>query len=166
MTETLKEIRLLRGMTQTQLAQKAGLSQVAISLFENGQVGIIPQVAVRLAGALGCSPTKLVDSQVQAVKSAGEKVSPQVEILLDAAKKAAAIHPLAGAAVAREALRQHKAAAKSNRSEPYRDPFGRKREPVKVERDQFGRVKKGEAPKHHDECDPGPGDLQIGKALY
>ena len=141
MRMTLKERRLLRGMTQAQVAEKAGLSQVAISLFETGQVTIIPQVAVKLAGALGCSPTELLESQVQAVKTAGEKVSPQVAALLGLVEKAAAVHPLAGAAVAREAIRLHKAATKADQLDPDRDLFGRRREPVKIERDQFGRVR-------------------------
>ncbi|MDW7729703.1 MAG: helix-turn-helix domain-containing protein [Bacillota bacterium] len=147
MTTTLRERRLLQGLSQAQVAEKTGLSQVAISLFENGHINMVPQVAVKLADALGCSPTELLESQIHAVKSAGEKVSPQVVALLDVAKKAAAVHPLAGAAVAREALRLHKAATKAEQGEPDRDLFGRKREPVKVERDQFGRVKKSEAPK-------------------
>ena len=139
---TLRERRQFKGLTQEQLAKKTGLSQMSISLFEAGRVNMIPEVAIKLAGALDCSPAELIDSQVKTIKSAGRKVSPQIEVLLDLAKKACAIHPLGGVAVAREALKLHKSATKTEQGEPNRDSFGRKREPVKVERDQFGRVMK------------------------
>ena len=142
MSMTLKERRLLAGMTQTQLAEKAGLSQVAISLFENGQVNVIPAVAVKLSKALDCSPTEVLSSQAAAIKSksVGGKTDPRIKALLDMVEKAAAVHPLAGAAVAKEAIRLHKAATKAKQPKPDRDTFGRKRPRKEIKRDRFGRV--------------------------
>ncbi|MDZ4133638.1 MAG: helix-turn-helix transcriptional regulator, partial [Dethiobacteria bacterium] len=137
MIMTLKDRRLLNGMTQQQLAEKAGLSQPTIALFESGKVGIIPTVAIKLSNALGCSTVELLDSQVQAAKSTVPRINPQVEALLDVSKKAAAIHPMAGAAIIKEAIRLQKAAIKDAQRDPDRDLYGRKLTLVDIERDHF-----------------------------
>lgn len=55
MTYKLREIRKMRGMTQTQLAQAAQIHRVTIARYESGQC--VPSVdkAVRLASVLGVS---------------------------------------------------------------------------------------------------------------
>lgn len=49
----IREARLARGMTQKELAKKVGVSEVAVSYWENGQA--MPQTARlrRIAGVLG-----------------------------------------------------------------------------------------------------------------
>lgn len=55
LAENLQERRESRGMTQQVLAEKIGVTQMAVSFFESGKK--IPSVAVleKMADALGCS---------------------------------------------------------------------------------------------------------------
>ncbi|WP_432624172.1 helix-turn-helix transcriptional regulator [Bifidobacterium sp.] len=61
----LRELRLKRGMTQKQLADKAGLSQQRVGAFETGQrkvSGMSLDVAIRICDALHVSnPRKLLE---------------------------------------------------------------------------------------------------------
>jgi transcriptional regulator with XRE-family HTH domain len=58
--ERLRELRLKRKLTQTEVAQRSGLLQHHISQLENG-VGM-PTLAtmLKLAAAIGCKPTELL----------------------------------------------------------------------------------------------------------
>lgn len=62
----MRELRLKRGMTQQQLADKAGLSQSRVGAFETGQRnvgGMSLNVAIRICDALKVrNPRKLLDS--------------------------------------------------------------------------------------------------------
>lgn len=62
----MRELRLKRGMTQQQLADKAGLSQQRVAAFETGQRnvgGMSLNVAIRICDALKVrNPRKLLDS--------------------------------------------------------------------------------------------------------
>ena len=62
----MRELRLKRGMTQQQLADKAGLSQSRVGAFETGQRnvgGMSLAVAIRICDALKVrNPRKLLDS--------------------------------------------------------------------------------------------------------
>lgn len=62
----MRELRLKRGMTQQQLADKAGLSQQRVGAFETGQRnvgGMSLAVAIRICDALKVrNPRKLLDS--------------------------------------------------------------------------------------------------------
>lgn len=62
----MRELRLKRGMTQQQLADKAGLSQQRVAAFETGQRnvgGMSLAVAIRICDALKVrNPRKLLDS--------------------------------------------------------------------------------------------------------
>ena len=51
--QQVKEIRLAKGFTQQQLAEKSGVVQEAISRFEKGEVGATMATLVKLATALG-----------------------------------------------------------------------------------------------------------------
>lgn len=63
MKNSLKDLRLQKGMTQEQLAQAVGTSKAYISQLENGNRNIetIRQATMsRLCAALGCSPEDLI----------------------------------------------------------------------------------------------------------
>lgn len=57
---TLKEARLKRGLTQKELGEKAGLSQAAIGMIENGKRGYSTKSLKRLSEVLNVSPAKLL----------------------------------------------------------------------------------------------------------
>lgn len=60
--EKLKKIRLKRGLTQRELASRAGITQQAINSIERGRVAK-PKYIVEIAQALGCSPKWLSDGK-------------------------------------------------------------------------------------------------------
>ena len=53
--ENLKERRMLRGLTQRQLAEKIGTKQSNISDYERLKVAPMPHVVKRIAKALRCA---------------------------------------------------------------------------------------------------------------
>jgi transcriptional regulator with XRE-family HTH domain len=59
--ERLREVRLARGLTQGQLAELCGTSVAAISHLERGTKVPTLTTLVRLADALECRVTKLVE---------------------------------------------------------------------------------------------------------
>lgn len=73
----MRELRLERGMTQQQLADKAGLSQQRVAAFETGQRnvgGMSLAVAIRICDALKVrNPRKLLDSDPDSESSADSK---------------------------------------------------------------------------------------------
>lgn len=56
----LRRARRSAGLTQAELAQRAGLGQPAISLIEAGQANPTVQTLQQLADALGCSLADLL----------------------------------------------------------------------------------------------------------
>lgn len=58
--ESLRIIRELQGLTQTQLAAICGIPQTTISGIENGRVNLGVERAKVLAVALNCHPAVLV----------------------------------------------------------------------------------------------------------
>jgi len=58
--ERLREVRLSRGLTQGELAERCGTSIAAISHIERGTKVPTLTTVVRLADALECSVTSLV----------------------------------------------------------------------------------------------------------
>ena len=73
----MRDLRLKRGMTQQQLADKAGLSQSRVGAFETGQRnvgGMSLAVAIRICDALKVrNPRKLLDSDPDSESSADSK---------------------------------------------------------------------------------------------
>ena len=60
----LKRLRLAAKLSQEELAKKAGLSRVAISLLENGKsTDAMSSTVVKLAGALNVDPQVLLRSE-------------------------------------------------------------------------------------------------------
>ncbi len=57
----IRQLRERRGMTQKQLADALGLSQVAICLWETGENVPTIQNLHRLADILGCDARDLLD---------------------------------------------------------------------------------------------------------
>jgi transcriptional regulator with XRE-family HTH domain len=60
----LKPARQRLGLTQRQLASRAGTGQGTICKLETRQRGAYPQTLQKLAGALGVSPADLVEGRV------------------------------------------------------------------------------------------------------
>lgn len=73
----MRELRLKRGMTQQQLADKVGVSQPRVAAFETGQRsagGMSLAVAIRICDALKVrNPRKLLDSDPDSESSADSK---------------------------------------------------------------------------------------------
>jgi transcriptional regulator with XRE-family HTH domain len=59
--ERLREVRLAKGLTQSELADRCGTSIAAISHIERGTKVPTLTTLVRLADALQCKVTKLVE---------------------------------------------------------------------------------------------------------
>ena len=75
--EKIKEIRLNRGLKQSDLAEKSGLSRVAIGNYERNDRTPGTEQVERIAHALGVSPVDLVgwdyfDSKVDTIKLSKE----------------------------------------------------------------------------------------------
>ena len=58
--ERLEELRVARGWTQMQLAERAGLTDSAISMIENGVRWPRQDTLRKLATALGCEVADLL----------------------------------------------------------------------------------------------------------
>ena len=61
--DTVNPIRLRRiakGMTQSELASAAGISQQLMSKLESGKINLKPEKAVEFAEILGCRPAELI----------------------------------------------------------------------------------------------------------
>jgi transcriptional regulator with XRE-family HTH domain len=56
----IRKLRMERGLTQAELADKAGLKQANVSAMESGNRTVGPKVAARLAKALKCKPEQLL----------------------------------------------------------------------------------------------------------
>lgn len=57
----LRAIRALRGMTQAQVAELAGVSAVSIATFESGKSDMKAATIVKLCQALGVQAKYIVD---------------------------------------------------------------------------------------------------------
>mgnify|MGYP002649035330 FL=1 len=73
----MRELRLKRGMTQQQLADKVGMAQSRIAAYENGVNSIENMTldkAIRICDALKVrNPRKLLDSDPDSESSADSK---------------------------------------------------------------------------------------------
>ena len=58
--ESVRIIRELQGLSQTQLSALCGIPQTTISSIENGRINLGVERAKALAKALGCHPAALV----------------------------------------------------------------------------------------------------------
>ena len=56
----ITRLRLARGLTTSQLAERAGLSQAQISRLENGKQGFRTKTLARIAAALSVTPSYLI----------------------------------------------------------------------------------------------------------
>lgn len=62
----IRALRIAKGMTQRQLADRARLSTGALFNYENGHAEASPDVAARIAATLGCEIEDLTDGLVAA----------------------------------------------------------------------------------------------------
>ena len=58
----LRNIRRQRGLNQTELGRRAGITAAAVSYLENGIYSPRFETAIRLSVALGCDPEDLIGS--------------------------------------------------------------------------------------------------------
>lgn len=77
--ENIKQLRLARGMTQEELANRLGVKKSAISKYEKGHVVNLKRSTIeKLAIALNVQPTTImgwtIDSESEEVKEFIEKV--------------------------------------------------------------------------------------------
>lgn len=77
--ENIKQLRLARGMTQEELANRLGVKKSAISKYEKGHVVNLKRSTIeKLATALNVQPTTImgwtIDSESEEVKEFIEKV--------------------------------------------------------------------------------------------
>ena len=77
--ENIKQLRLARGMTQEELANRLGVKKSAISKYEKGHVVNLKRSTIeKLAIALNVKPTTImgwtIDSESEEVKEFMEKV--------------------------------------------------------------------------------------------
>jgi transcriptional regulator with XRE-family HTH domain len=72
----LRRVRLTRSMTQAELAWHSGITQAALSNYENGKRDIPVRSLISLARVLGISPIALVpalaESNLELLKYVGE----------------------------------------------------------------------------------------------
>ena len=59
----IKELREQAGLSQTRLAQIAGVTPQAISMIESGERNIVTKTANKIAGALGVTLNKLLEEE-------------------------------------------------------------------------------------------------------
>ena len=69
----IKEIRIEKGMSQDELATRAGYtSRSTISKIENGKADVPRSQIVKLANALGVDPTELTYTAIVEIKTPSE----------------------------------------------------------------------------------------------
>jgi len=61
---TIRKLRLEKGYTQKELADKLGISESAVSLIENGKRKLKLETAIKLAEIFGVSLDELVKNYV------------------------------------------------------------------------------------------------------
>ncbi|MBN2863877.1 MAG: helix-turn-helix transcriptional regulator [Bacteroidales bacterium] len=66
---TLAKLRKVRGLTQIELAEKAGISQQQLSHYENGNIHITAEMVIRLAEILGITADELLNLQSNSTNS-------------------------------------------------------------------------------------------------
>ena len=59
----IKQLREQAGLSQTKLAEIAGVTPQAISMIESGERNIITKTADKIAGALGVTLNKLFEEE-------------------------------------------------------------------------------------------------------
>lgn len=62
----MRELRKALGLTQKELAEKAGITHAAINRYENGLRVPSVNIAIRIAHALGCTVEELVEGEPEA----------------------------------------------------------------------------------------------------
>lgn len=79
--KNLRAIRISAGLSQVQLAEKAGVTQSLVSKIEKGQANPTLDVIEAIAGALGTSPAVvfgLPELQQRAVRAI-ENIDPEIQ---------------------------------------------------------------------------------------
>ncbi len=57
----VRQLRLQKGLTQLDLARRAGVSQASLSDIETGKCNPTVRMLVKVARALGVAPSELLD---------------------------------------------------------------------------------------------------------
>lgn len=61
----IQECRIRKGLTQAELAARAGVAQANLSNIEKGKRDLTVSMLIRLAGALEIRPSELIDEQAE-----------------------------------------------------------------------------------------------------
>ncbi len=78
----LRTLREARGLTQAEVARKAGLTQPSISKYETGKREVTLGTAMRLAAALDITPCQLIELETDhLILAAGSRLARAVEVL-------------------------------------------------------------------------------------
>jgi len=67
----VRELRILRGWTQEEVARRASLEPKSIAAIERGRRGASLEVLERLAGAVGVKPAELLTANPRRLRKAG-----------------------------------------------------------------------------------------------
>lgn len=81
---TIRIERQARGLSQTDLADRAGVSQPTISAIERGDVALTPRTVHALAQALGLPPSALVTREGKLRRSAAGNPEAITAVIADA----------------------------------------------------------------------------------
>lgn len=74
MSNRIKEFRVKKGWTQTDLSRRSGVNRTTICYLESGRQKLKPTTAAKLALVLGCDPSDLMGSDVaQTLILSGDK---------------------------------------------------------------------------------------------
>ena len=63
MRNNLRQIRRMKNLTQTALAEKSGINRVSIARYESGRIVPTVKSLMRLSRALGVSMDKLLEGE-------------------------------------------------------------------------------------------------------
>ncbi len=68
----LKFLRIERGLTQRELADRTQINHSQLCLIESGRLNPRPQELARLADALGCLPERLLEHVIDPMRRSEE----------------------------------------------------------------------------------------------
>ncbi len=71
--------RILAGLTQTALADRAEITDAHVSKIENGKSSVSPAILARIANELGCPVVALLSPELQPTTSQDTRTAEQAD---------------------------------------------------------------------------------------